>query len=114
MVIEPIVRRDTFLAVKKDGASVVSRTLVLQAKKNLTLSEDSIRVGITVTKQLGGAVVRNMIKRRLRSIVQEIMPDMAKSGYDYVIVGRKLAVSASFSDLKTDFSTLVKKIGTSV
>ncbi|WP_408636662.1 ribonuclease P protein component [Parvularcula mediterranea] len=57
------------------------------------------RVGLTVTKKLGGAVQRNRIKRRLRAAVRDIFPLEAQPGHDYVILARGKAATRDFPDL---------------
>lgn len=54
------------------------------------------RVGLSVGKQIGGAVVRNRLKRRLRMIVRDLH---WREGYDVVIVGRSGAESASYEEI---------------
>ena len=49
---------------------------------------DSARVGYTVTTKCGNAVLRNRTKRRLRALVAQYAPDMAKAGNDYVFIAR--------------------------
>lgn len=48
----------------------------------------SIRVGFTATKKLGGAVVRNRCKRRLREAARLILPELGQGGQDYVFIAR--------------------------
>lgn len=62
------------------------------------------RLGLTVTKKVGNAVVRNRIRRRLKEAVRvHAAGDMA-AGSDYVIVGRRDVLDASFDELKTELS----------
>ena len=81
--------------------------LVLYARKNRTGSN---RVGITVSKKLGHAVVRNRTRRRLREVYrlneQRFLP-----GYDIVVVARTRAVEAPFDALTASYLALAKKAG---
>ena len=55
------------------------------------------RVGYAVSRRVGGAVVRNRVKRRLREIVRELP---IRPGYDIVAVPQTSSASASFHDLR--------------
>ncbi len=68
------------------------------------------RFGFTVTKKLGGAVVRNKIRRRLKSIVRDLDADAAAPGHDYVVVARRGVVSQSYASLAADFRRALEKI----
>ena len=59
-------------------------------------------LGFTVTKKLGGAVVRNRIKRRLREAARFVFPLHAVAGNDYVVIGRGKAEICDFSDILRD------------
>lgn len=66
------------------------------------------RVGYTVTKKAGNAVVRNRIRRRLREAVRlHAAADMA-TGSDYVIVGRTELVCAPFAEIAAELSRRVR------
>ena len=56
-----------------------------------------MRVGFTVTKKIGGAVVRNRMKRRFRALAREIIPSEGMSGADHVMIGRPAGSSATSS-----------------
>ncbi|TGQ74352.1 MAG: ribonuclease P protein component [Mesorhizobium sp.] len=66
------------------------------------------RVGYTVTKKVGNAVVRNRVRRRLREAVRTHAADDMKPGNDYVIVGRDDALSAPFGQLKAELSRRIR------
>ena len=90
---------------KTDG--VANGYLVLYARENhLGIN----RVGITVSKKLGKAVVRNRVRRRLREVYrlneQAFLP-----GYDIVVVARSKCVDAEFEKLTAAYLHLVKKAG---
>ena len=81
--------------------------MVLYARRN---REGKNRVGFTVSKKLGHAVVRNRVRRRLREIVRHNAACLP-SGYDIVIVARSRAVEAPFGKLTASFLHLADKAG---
>lgn len=68
------------------------------------------RVGYTVGKKLGHAVVRNRVRRRLREIYR-LNESAFKRGYDIVVVARSRAVESSFQELTASFLRLAKRAG---
>lgn len=81
--------------------------LVLYARKNRT---DGNRVGITVSKKLGKAHVRNRTRRRLREIYR-LNESRFQPGWDIVVVARSRAVDAPFDRLTGSYLALAKKAG---
>ena len=81
--------------------------LVLYARKNRT---DTNRVGITVGKKLGHAVVRNRVRRRLREVYR-LNEDKFQSGWDIVVVARTRAIYADFAQLVEAYMTAAQKAG---
>jgi ribonuclease P protein component len=81
--------------------------LVLYARRNRT---DSNRVGITVSKKLGHAVVRNRVRRRLREVYR-LNETAFLPGWDIVVVARSRAVTARFDQLTAAYLALAKKAG---
>ena len=81
--------------------------LVLYARKNRT---GRSRVGITVSKKLGHAVVRNRVRRRLREIYR-LHEDSFCPGWDIVVVARSRAVDASFDRLTASYLSLAGRAG---
>ena len=81
--------------------------LVLYARKNRT---DTNRVGITVGKKLGHAVVRNRVRRRLREVYR-LNEDKFQAGWDIVVVARTRAIYAEFDQLVEAYMTAAQKAG---
>ena len=81
--------------------------LVLYARKN-HLPQN--RVGVTVSKKLGKAHIRNRVRRRLREVYR-LNEDLFQPGWDIVVVARTKAVDAEFAKLTKSYLTLAKKAG---
>ncbi|MXN66385.1 ribonuclease P protein component [Stappia sp. GBMRC 2046] len=102
-------KRSEFLAVAK-GGRLARRAFVLQAIERDApqgLEAGVARVGYTVTKKVGNAVVRNRVKRRLRAAVREAA-HCARPGIDYVLIGRHGALDADFRSIVEELSAALK------
>ena len=95
-----IKKRQDFLSLR--NARRTSRPGFLMLSKNNPEIGDSLRLGLTVTKKLGGAVIRNRIRRRLRAAAREVFPLHGSAGTDYVLVARKAAYDRNYADLLDD------------
>ena len=81
--------------------------LVLYARKNRT---EGNRVGVTVSKKLGKAHIRNRVRRRIREVYR-LNETQFLPGWDIVVVARTRAVDAEFSLLTKSYLSLAKKAG---
>ena len=81
--------------------------LVLYARRNRT---EENRVGITVSKKLGKAHIRNRIRRRLREVYR-LNEDRFDRGWDIVVVARSRAENAPFGKLTESYLALAQKAG---
>jgi ribonuclease P protein component len=101
-------QRADFLAVA-DGARVNSPAFVLQGRGRDDLGP--VRVGFTVTKKNGTAPERNRIRRRLREVVR-LTDNMAlRPHHDYVLVGRRAALSRDFTAMVDDLQNCLQRLG---
>jgi ribonuclease P protein component len=89
------------------GASAVDRCMVVYCRKNRL---DHNRFGYTVSVKLGGAVVRNRARRRLREVTRLHAGALAP-GYDLLIVARSRTATASFAELNAAYERLCGKLG---
>ena len=80
---------------------------MLYARKNRT---DGNRVGVTVSKKLGKAHVRNRTRRRIREVYR-LNEEKFQPGWDIVVVARTRAVEAPFEKLTASYQNLAKKAG---
>ena len=106
-----LTRRAEFLRVAKSGRKAAVHGLVLQA-----LPRDDAapaRLGFTVTKKVGNAVVRNRTRRRLREAARLLLRGQPVQGLDLVLIGRDSTRSRPFPDLMDDLKRALEKVGTS-
>lgn len=68
------------------------------------------RLGITVTKKIGGAVIRNRMKRRFRALGAELLPAHGISGADHVLIGRAGGVERDYAQLRTELTQALRKL----
>jgi len=71
-------------------------------------------IGLTVTKKLGGAVVRNRIRRRLRAAVRAAADALRTGGVDLVIVARQAALRCPFDQLVAQLREAFARVGPAI
>ena len=71
--------------------------------------EQGVRIGFTVTKKIGNAVVRNRMKRRFRSLARELLPVHGIAGSDHVLIGRSGGVERDYATLRDELRTALAK-----
>ena len=97
--VERLKRRSDFRAAA-GGVRASGRAFVLQARQRM--EDDAIRVGFTVSRQVGNAVERNRVRRRLREIVRLSASGGGahlRPGHNYVLIGRRAALAAPFGEM---------------
>ncbi len=117
-------KRAEFLRIR-GGARCATPSFVLETKPRAALDPSAPggrgplsaakpdaepRFGFTVTKQMGGAVDRNRIKRRLRAAVSLLDDGKARSHHDYVLIARAGALSRPFTDLQKDLERALQRV----
>jgi ribonuclease P protein component len=103
--LQVLTRRADFLAANK-GLRIARPGLVLQVLPN---GGDALRFGITVTKKIGNAVVRNRMKRRFRALVREVLPQHGLAGHDHVLIGREGGVERDFALLRAELLVALER-----
>ena len=71
--------------------------------------DEALRVGFTVTKKIGNAVVRNRMKRRFRELARELIPSGGLPGADFVMIGRAGGIERDFGLLRDDLRKALAK-----
>lgn len=104
---ERLKRRQDFIAAAKASFAAMPGLTVQSRNRD---DGKPPRVGFTTTKKLGGAVARNRIRRRLREVARLNLEPLAKTGFDYVVIGRAPALERPFSDLQQDLISALKRL----
>jgi ribonuclease P protein component len=95
---------------REDTAAVASSAAASNpASVDRTIRE--VRVGFTVSRKVGNAVVRNRVRRRLRSAVAAVLPERATPGYDFVLVGRVGGLTHPYDRILHDLTVALGQIG---
>ncbi len=98
-------KRYQFNYVYKSGEHFSAEHIVLYVVSSKT---KDIKVGLAVTKKVGHAVVRNKIRRRLREIIKQSIPNL-KQNYNIIVVAKECVTKASFDELSHEYNKLIKK-----
>ena len=72
--------------------------------------DPAMRYGITVTKKVGGAVIRNRMKRRFRVLARELLPAHGVAGADHVLIGRDGGIERDFTLLRAELAKALGKV----
>jgi ribonuclease P protein component len=97
-------RSSDFDATVRRGARAGRRTLVVHCR---AVPTDATRVGLVVSRAVGGAVVRNKVRRRLRGVVVEQRTELP-AGADVVVRALPPAAEAGYADLAADFRSALR------
>jgi ribonuclease P protein component len=69
-----------------------------------------MRVGITVSSKVGGAVVRNRMKRRFRELARAVLPLAGIGGADHILIGRKEGIEREFGLLRAELEKALRRV----
>lgn len=100
-------RRADFRAVA-NGLRASASAFVMQARRRA--EDGAIRIGFTVSRQVGNAVERNRVRRRLREIVRLTAGGGMRSGHDYVLIGRRTALAMPFGEMRQELDAALRRI----
>ena len=100
-------RRSDFLAANSGSRAPAPGFVLLVRPRG---DDDPVmRLGITVTKKIGNAVVRNRMKRRFRALAREILPQAGVAGADHILIGRAGGIERGFDDLRAELVKALRR-----
>ena len=105
MTISVLTKRADFLSANR-GLRVARPGFVLLARPN---GGAGVRYGITVTKKIGNAVVRNRMKRRFRELLRAALPEIGLPDHDHVLIGREDGIERSFAQLAEELAIALER-----
>lgn len=100
-------RNKEFRRVYRKGKSYGAHTLVLIYMQG---NQPEVKIGFAVGKKIGGAVVRNKVKRRLREAVTPLLPEIAP-GCRLIFIARAPIAEVDFTEIESTVRRLVQKAG---
>lgn len=108
-------KRPEFLAVNAAGHKWVSGTVIVQYKPRCQSDSPDknpvgIKYGVTATKRIGNAVIRNRCKRRLRAAIGQITCDTTLVPCDIVLIARDKTADCPWDDLIRDLRWCLKRL----
>ena len=108
---ERLKRRSDFRAVAQaagPGARLHASAFILQARAREKAGPP--RVGFTVSAQVGNAVERNRVRRRLRELIRLAPPAALSASHDYVLIGRRAALKVAFDAMMKELGGALRRI----
>ena len=100
-----LTKRADFLAANR-GLRVARPGFVLLVNPN---AAQTMRFGITVTKKIGNAVVRNRMKRRFRELLRAALPTLGLPEHDHVLIGRDGGLERGFAQLQIELGAALAR-----
>jgi len=106
--LETLRKRADFLAANAGKRTTTPGFILLVRDRD---DQDlTMRVGFTVTRKIGGAVIRNRMKRRFRALAREILPNAGFPGSDHVMIGRQRGIERSYGQLRDELSNALERL----
>ncbi|MEM7665184.1 MAG: ribonuclease P protein component [Pseudomonadota bacterium] len=100
-----LTKRADFLAANK-GLRNARPGFVLLTRPN---GGEGVRFGITVTKKIGNAVVRNRMKRRFRELLRAALPEQGLPDHDHVLIGRSGGVERDYQTMAEELEKVLAR-----
>lgn len=108
LFVDSIKKRPDYLRAAR-GRRWVTPGFILQAIDRPD-QPGAVRFGLTVSRKVGNAVVRNRVRRRLRALAAGLLPQHAAPGHDLVLIGRQAARTRPFGLMEKDLLWALKKL----
>ncbi len=109
-------KRAEFLRVAASGKKAAAPGVIVQTRRvdaavpHLDAVAD-LWLGITCSRKVGNAVKRNRARRRLREAARVVLPRVAASGQDYVLIGRVETLTRPYAALISDIEGALRRLG---
>ena len=104
MTLITIKKRSEFIRSNKFSKKIYTSNFIIQ-KLESKINENMPHLGFTITKKIGSAILRNKIKRRLKSIIRELLKYKDKYfdlSFNYILICKKEIVKVSYDDLQNE------------
>jgi ribonuclease P protein component len=105
-----LARRSDFLTIQERGRRISGSSYLLLALRRSSEDGTRARLGITVSKKVGKAAVRNQVKRWVRESYRR-MSDLAPAGMDLVVVARPSATASGYRGTASELRELLRRLG---
>jgi ribonuclease P protein component len=103
-----LTKRSDFLAANRGKrAPMPGFVLLVRPRED---DDPTMRIGFTVTKKIGNAVIRNRMKRRFRALARDALPDHGIRGADHVLIGRAGGIERDYASLTAELRRALKKL----
>jgi ribonuclease P protein component len=102
-------KRKDFQRISARCQKYLMPAFILQVADNPEPTSDSVRIGYTASRRVGGAVQRNRAKRRLRELVRQTFPEQADSRFDYVLIAKTTCISRNFEKLRNELISVLAR-----
>ncbi|MGC6485668.1 MAG: ribonuclease P protein component [Candidatus Puniceispirillales bacterium] len=100
-----LLHRSDFLATARHGDKFVAASLIMQVRDRR--DDEAPRLGLTATRKIGNAVIRNRARRRMRAAASQRLTPRARPGHDYVLIARHNTASRPWQGLVDDLDRLI-------
>jgi ribonuclease P protein component len=107
--VQTLKKRKDYVRIAARCQKYVMPAFILQIGENPEPLEDSVRIGFTASRRVGGAVERNRAKRRLRALVREIFPEQAEKQFDYVLIAKTFCISRNFDKMRNELKSVLMR-----